>query len=146
MSIQRILVAVDGERLSLRALDTGVELARALGAELGLIHVLDIGAIDFPDRRAAGSEPTVTSHEAGRRLLASLRQRSSLPSPQEFLPIGRPASEIVKAAREWPADLIVIGSRGRSWVQRAMLGSVAEEVMRHAPCQVLVVRFPHSGA
>lgn len=46
----------------------------------------------------------------------------------------------VNAAKEWPADLIVIGSHGRGGVKRALLGSVAEGVMRHAPCPVLVVR------
>jgi nucleotide-binding universal stress UspA family protein len=46
----------------------------------------------------------------------------------------------VNAAKEWPADVIVIGSHGRAGVTRVLLGSVAEAVMRHAPCPVLVVR------
>ncbi|MGE5112215.1 MAG: universal stress protein [Acidobacteriaceae bacterium] len=47
---------------------------------------------------------------------------------------------MVKAANEWPADLIVIGSHGRGGVERLLLGSVAESVTRHAACPVLVVR------
>jgi universal stress protein A len=54
--------------------------------------------------------------------------------------VGKPAAEIVNAAKEWPADVIVIGSHGRAGVTRVLLGSVAEAVMRHAPCPVLVVR------
>jgi nucleotide-binding universal stress UspA family protein len=53
---------------------------------------------------------------------------------------GTPATAITKAAKDWPADLIVIGSHGRSGMRRALLGSVAEGVMRNAPCPVLVVR------
>ena len=54
--------------------------------------------------------------------------------------IGSPVGEVVKAAKDWPADLIVIGSHGRGGIRRALLGSVAEGVMRQAPCPVLVVR------
>ena len=53
---------------------------------------------------------------------------------------GAPAATIVKAARDWAADLMVIASHGRSSASRALLGSVAEGVMRNAPCPVLVVR------
>ena len=60
--------------------------------------------------------------------------------PLEFLAIGAPVEEIVKAAQDWPADMIVIASHGRSGVRRLLLGSVAEGVMRHAACPVLVVR------
>jgi universal stress protein A len=56
------------------------------------------------------------------------------------MPIDHPAAEIVKAVKEWPANLIVIGSHGRGGIQRAVLGSVAEAVMRHAPCPVMVIK------
>lgn len=51
----------------------------------------------------------------------------------EFMPVGRAAVEIVKTAKEWQANLIVIGSHGRKGLRRAVVGSVAESVMRHAP-------------
>jgi universal stress protein A len=57
-----------------------------------------------------------------------------------LIPIGKPASAIVKAAPDWPADVIVIGSHARGGVSRLLLGSVAEAVMCHAPCPVLDVR------
>ena len=53
---------------------------------------------------------------------------------------GRPATEIVEAARELAADLIVIATHGRTGLQHVLLGSVAENVVRHAPCPVLTVR------
>jgi nucleotide-binding universal stress UspA family protein len=53
---------------------------------------------------------------------------------------GKPADEVIAAAREWTAELIVLGTHGRSGVARAVLGSTAEAVVRHAPCPVVVVR------
>jgi nucleotide-binding universal stress UspA family protein len=82
----------------------------------------------------------LAKHEA-KTLINEFRQRLAPQSNAlEFVPVGGSATEIAKAAKEWPADLIVIGSHGRSGVKRALLGSVAEGVMRHAPCPVLVVR------
>jgi nucleotide-binding universal stress UspA family protein len=53
---------------------------------------------------------------------------------------GGAGSEIVAEAREWPADLVVVGTRGHGAIKRALLGSVADYVMHHAPCSVEVVR------
>jgi len=57
---------------------------------------------------------------------------------------GDPSHEIVEEAKSWGADLIVVGSHGRTGMQRLLLGSVAEQVVRHAPCSVEVVRQPKS--
>ena len=81
------------------------------------------------------------AQQDGKRLLAGFRQRAPPGlSPLEFIAVGKPASEIVKAAAEWPADVIVMGSHGRGGVERALLGSVADTVMRHASCSVLIIR------
>jgi nucleotide-binding universal stress UspA family protein len=72
-------------------------------------------------------------------LLAGFHELLALPpSALQFVRTGAPAEAIVRTAKEWPADLIV--SHGRTGVRRALLGSVAEGVMRSAPCPVLVVR------
>ena len=81
------------------------------------------------------------AEQEGKRLLAGFRGRLSLPtSTLEFVEVGEPAAAIVKAAKDWPANMIVIGSHGRHGARRALLGSVAEIVMRDAPCPVLVIR------
>jgi universal stress protein A len=73
--------------------------------------------------------------------LSRLRDILSLPpTAHDFVQIGIPALTIVEKAKEWPADVIVMASHGRAGVPRALFGSVAEEVMRKAPCPVLVVR------
>jgi nucleotide-binding universal stress UspA family protein len=141
MSFRKILIAVDSEPVAARAADIGVELARALGAEVALIHVIDTSLVLGGDTGIPPNELIARAEQEGQRLVAGFRQRLSLPTTAlEFVLSGSPASEIVKAAKEWTADLIVIGSHGRGGIQRALLGSVAEWVMRHAPCPVLIIR------
>jgi universal stress protein A len=133
MTFKRIIVAVDGSATADRAADQAIELAKSLGATMALVHVVDPDAL--PVEGASG-----WAEHDGRNLLAALVKRATLePSPAAFVPIGKPAAEIVAAAREWRADLIVIGSHGRGRVARMLIGSVATAVIHHAPCPVLVV-------
>jgi nucleotide-binding universal stress UspA family protein len=141
MDFRKILIAVDGEPIAAHAAETGAELARSLGADVALIHVVDASAGYVPDAGIPPDRFVADAKQEGNRLLAGFRERLSLqPSALEFLETGTPATEIVKAASRWPADVIVIGSHGRGGVRRALVGSVADGVMRHAPCPVLVVR------
>ena len=139
MSIRKILIAVDDQPLSVRAAELGAELARALGGEVALIHV---HAQAYPgDTGIPPQQLIAQAQEDSKRLVAGFRERLSLPpSTLEFVQTGAPAETIARAATEWRADLIVIGSHGRTGVRRALLGSVAEAVMRNAPCPVLVAR------
>jgi nucleotide-binding universal stress UspA family protein len=141
MLFQRILVAVDGEPIAARAADIAAELARLAGSELAFIHAIDPELVNAAD---TGIQPDVfaaSAKEDARKLIESFRSRLTQPSSAlEFTPVGIPPTEIINAAKDWPADLIVIGSHGRGGLTRALLGSVAEDVMRHAPCPVLVVR------
>ena len=141
MSFRKILIAVDESAFAAHAADVGFELARSLGAEVALIHVVDVSAFASPEGGYPAGEIIALAEQDGRRLLAGFRQRVSIqPLPHEFIQVGKPATEIVEAAKDWPADLIVIGSHGRRGVERLLLGSVAEAVMRHGACPVLVVR------
>ena len=139
MSIRKVLIAVDEQPVSVRAAEVGSELARALGGEIALIHVNDPA---YPvDTGLPPRELIAQAQRESKALLAGFRERLGLPpSTLEFVQRGAAAVTIVQTAKEWPADLIVIASHGRSGVRRALLGSVAEGVMRNAPCPVLVVR------
>ena len=141
MPFRKILIAIDSEPIAAHAADLGAELARLAGAELAFIHVIEPALVNAAD---TGIQPDVfvaSVRETARRLIDDFRKR--LPpslTALEFVQIGTPVTEVVNAARDWPADLIVIGSHGRGGLERALLGSVAEGVMRHAACPVLVVR------
>ena len=137
---RRILIAVDDTAIAAHAADVGVELARDLGAEPGLAWVVDPSLIFMPDSGLATADLMAMAERDARRTLTDLRTQLSLNGALEFVTRGHPAAEIVKTATAWPADLIVIGSHPRRGVQRLLQSSVAEEVMRHAPCAVLVVR------
>ena len=139
MSFRRILICADSTPLAVHAVDRGVELAGALDAEIAFVHAIEPGLSQAPG--ILPSDLIAEAERDARKLIAGFRP--FLPpkcTPLEFIHVGKPASEIVRTAEEWPADMIVIGSHGRHGIQRALLGSVAEEVMRHAPCPVLVVR------
>jgi nucleotide-binding universal stress UspA family protein len=141
MSFNKILVAVESSPIAAHAVDVGVELARSLKAEIALIRVTESPTAYGVDAGVSARELMAQAKREDQKLLAGARERLSLPaSVQEFLPAGDPATEIVRAAKEWPADIIVLGSHGRAGVSRALLGSVAEAVTRHSPCPVLVVR------
>lgn len=143
MSFRRILIAVDESPVAAHATDVGAQLATALGAELALVSVVDPAQTVVPDGGVPAAELIALAEKDAKRLLAGFRQRAPQGHPSlEFVAVGKPASAIVKTAKEWPADVIVIGSHGRHGLERALLGSVAEGVMRHAPCSVLVVRTP----
>ena len=141
MIFQKILVAVDGAPISAHAADIAAELVQLAGAEMAFVHVIDAELVNAAD---TGIQPDVfvaSAKEDARKLIDDFRKR--LPQQMaalDFVPIGAPHTEIVNAARDWPVDLIVIGSHGRGGIKRALLGSVAESVMRNAPCPVLVVR------
>jgi nucleotide-binding universal stress UspA family protein len=141
VSFRRVLLALDESPVAAHAADVGVNLAKALGAELALIYVVDPGQTVPPESGVPAPDLIALAEQDGKRLLADFRNRSLLQPPAlEFIAVGKPATEIVRTAKEWPADVIVIGTHGRHGVERMFLGSVAEAVMRHAPCSVLVVR------
>lgn len=139
MAFGRILIAVDSGRVAAHAAKIGAELASLVGAQVGLIHGV-VAPLSYTSEDAASTENVIAQAvQEGERLLSSFHQRLALPpSTLDFVEFGRPATGIVETAKRWPADLIVMGSHGRGGVQRMLLGSVAEEVMRHAPCPVLI--------
>lgn len=149
--IERILVAVDDDTLLARVLDTASGLAAALGAQIALAHTVDAASASAamaPGGAAMGTgmdayaaaEVLEMQEEAGHRFLeqAALRLPGGTAAAL-MLRSGSPSAAIIDAAREWKADVIVIGTHGRSGFKRLALGSVAEGVVREAPCPVLVV-------
>lgn len=80
--------------------------------------------------------------ESTRRQLRELADNLNDPSVETRVAMGAPATTIVELAQTLPADLIVMGTHGRTGIMRLLMGSVAEEVCRRAPCLVLTIRAP----
>jgi nucleotide-binding universal stress UspA family protein len=142
----RILAAIDFSEASLEALHWGAALAQRSGGEVTLLAVTD-----WPGRTAGSPDADFPSfYDADNGLKVLLEKRlddlaAATPGlagkkPVRLVRFGFPETEIVKAAREEDADLIVMGTHGRKGVSRALVGSVAEGVLRNAPCAVTVVR------
>lgn len=142
----RILVPVDGSTTSFKGLDEAIRLAKASGAKLMLVHVVNEMLLD-PGYGAAMYYDQLISglREVGKKVLADaeavVRRHALTAQTQLVETIGGPAADsIVSAAKQWPADLIVIGTHGRRGLRRLAMGSDAELVLRRSPVPVLMVR------
>lgn len=142
---ERILVAVDLSEASIAALREAHALATARGASLAVVHVaphfVDMQTL-FPQNYATnlaglgGAEQAVSAEIE--RQLAALDADPEVPL---FIDRGEAYAEIVRRAEAWSATLIIVGSHGKTGLTRALLGSVAERVVRYAHCPVLVTRL-----
>lgn len=143
----QILVPVDGSPTSEKALDEAIRLAQLTGARLRLVHVVD--ELSYVN----GFEPAMNylneiiplMREAGEKLLAHERQKAVDKGVEADSVLvvegpGRICDHVAEQARRIKADLIVVGSHGRRGIGRVLLGSDAEQIVRHAPVPVLVVR------
>lgn len=146
---RRIAVAVDGSATSQRALDEAIGLAREGGASLLLLHVSEELLLNWDGADALSpvmpAVPYELVEEMGQRVLDQARERvrqAGLDAEVQRLDEGglRVGQVIVEAAAAWGADLLVIGAHGRKGLERWLLGSVAESVMRAATMPVLMVR------
>lgn len=141
-SIHRILVPVDFSECSRKALRYAIPFATQFGASLTLLYVTQInyaagefGMVDTPLMEGQ-------VREAAEKAMAKLLREEigdTVPATQQTR-LGRPASEIAAAAKEMDADLIIISTHGHTGLKHMFLGSVTENVVRIAPCPVLVVR------
>ena len=145
MRFHRILIAIDGSRPADAAADAGLDLARDLDAQVAFVFVVE-PPVPFAVETGVPVEVlTADSRRFAKGLLVEVQRRAETRlkgKPLEMIVEGRPAEMILQAAIGWKADLIVVGSHGRGGLKRLALGSIAELVMRHAPCPVLVVRTP----
>ena len=139
-TLRVILVPVDFSAGSLKALDFAVALAKPFAASIELLHVLDpiyaTGRFNAPRLRQLRREAV---HDAKRRL-ANVARRNVNGRLRHTMLNGTPYAEIVEMAVRINANMIVMGSRGRTGLGRFLVGSVAEKVIRHARCPVLIVR------
>lgn len=144
--IKKILLATDFSDISKKALETVVYLKENLGSSVDVIHVFDPTAFEMPAPYyfMPGVEQWVDEHfsgmrDKGRSALNDLLPELGGEAHAHFLE-GKPGKTIVRFAEENGFDLIVMGTHGHSGLNHLILGSVAEYVVRHAPCGVLTIK------
>jgi nucleotide-binding universal stress UspA family protein len=139
IQLTRILVATDFSDASHVALDYGRALAHTFGASLHVLHVMENTFL-----RAVPTDPYVLKAAAVKHLTERITEddRTRLRAVATLETSDSPADEIVKFAVGHDIGLIVMGTHGRGAMARLLMGSVAETVVRTAPCPVLTVRHP----
>lgn len=151
-SIKKILVPIDFSEGSQAALELAATFAKTFGASLELLHVwAPPTMVPMPLVVVTSqAEQPMTLEELARTTAGTQMKDLVDPLKKQGLEvhsrvaIGTPAREIADLAGLGHFDLVVMGTHGRGLLGHALLGSVAEKVVRHAPCPVLTVRLPHA--
>jgi nucleotide-binding universal stress UspA family protein len=144
ISMKTILVGTDFSDHSAVAVTYAAEIARAFDAEVVLCHV--VASADFLSQLPPGGEgyfpPNLVEiqEERAQQDCQKVIAEAGIPRSRIRIDQGTPFVEIVRAAREENADLLIVGTHGRGAIVHALLGSVAERIVRKAPCPVLTVR------
>lgn len=141
LQIRDILVPIDFSESSKKAMRYAARFADQFGARLALVYVHEPAVAPGLAMIMASEDDEATA--AAKRLLGDLASEIGIPRRQvarTLVRTGAPWNEITDAARTLQIDLIVLSTHGRTGLKRALLGSTAERVIRHAPCPVLVVR------
>ncbi|MGA2792401.1 MAG: universal stress protein [Roseiarcus sp.] len=138
--MKRILVGYDGSASAEKAFSLGLDLAEKYAAE---VHVL---AVARPPEFGGDVETEAEIENLEQRCLEILKPLQATAALKKTgavdfeVAVGHPAEQIVRHAESWNADLVIVGHRGHTFIERWLTGSVAKRVMDHAPCAVLVAR------
>lgn len=142
---KRIMVATDGSKPARKAIETGIDIAKLSGAKIYAVYVVvptTHSARDF------GWEKAAMEHfrNEGKRATGFVEETAKAAGieVESVLLEGHPADEIVKFAEQNDIEMIAMGTLGKTGLDRFLLGSVAENVVRHSKIPVLVVRGENS--
>jgi nucleotide-binding universal stress UspA family protein len=136
----RILVATDGSVRNKAAIDEALRIGRACGSPVHAVYVADISTLESASAEVMIRDTWELVQREGEKALARAREIAGGVQLETVILEGKPAAEIVKYAKDQGIDLIVIGTQGKRGIERILLGSVAENVIRTAPCKVLIVK------
>jgi nucleotide-binding universal stress UspA family protein len=141
MAIKMILVPVDFSSHSERALKLALELAKALGARVHVFHCFQVLVGGRAPLGSTGLDPKLREDaQASLEQWVGGLEKAGVSVEAELLPRPYPSEAILDAAQKTHPDLIVMGTRGTSGLKHIFLGSVAERVVREAPCPVVTVK------
>ena len=143
---KKILIATDGSEYIKKVVTHAIELAKLSGAELHAVYVMDI-RIDYGPKSYLSTDLSTESLEnflrhEGEEATKYIEEQAGEEgfSVEKWIVKGHPAEEILKLADEQSVDIIVMGTLGRSSIEKFVLGSVADKVIRNSRIPVLTVR------
>lgn len=138
---KKIVVATDGTDFVNKAIDSALDIAELTGGTIHAVYVTDVASVTptSPEWTLVAENMKSESEKALAYVKANAAERNV--SCETVALEGSPANEIIRYAKEIDADLIVVGATGKKAVERFLLGSVSEKIVRNATVPVLVVRL-----
>lgn len=140
MVYKKILIAVDSSEYSMIAAKKGMELAHQLGAKAALIFVVEKSkALGNIDAGITHEQALIVLKKEAEQTLDELAEMYNGKELMKFMPEGNAEEDIIEMAKDWNADLLVLGTHGRTGLRHLLMGSTAERVMRRSDVPVLMV-------
>ena len=127
--------------MNVKAVEWGYALSKKLNANAALVHVVNSNMVVGTNESGVSPQQIMDElRKEGKEIMSRMVQHLGGGSKiLEFFAEGKPDEEVLKTAQDWGADIIVMGSHGRTGIKRLLMGSVAENVLRHSKCPVLVI-------
>jgi nucleotide-binding universal stress UspA family protein len=141
MNFKKILIAVNSSAFSLKAAKTGFSLAQAVAGEVALVYVIDRSkeTVNIEAGPTRQESEMLLLKEATETLDQLVKMYQGSNNVFKFMPEGFPKEEIINTAKEWEADVIVMGTHGRTGLSHLVKGNLAEYIIRHSGIPVLVI-------
>jgi nucleotide-binding universal stress UspA family protein len=140
MPYQKVLIAVDSSEHSMKVAEHGVNLSSQLGAKIAIVLVIDTSKVNIEGK--SGRLPQEQIAELKReadKIINDIAKQFNDSQFERFLPEGKPSNEIMTIANDWGADLIIMGTQGKTGIKRLLLGSTAENTIRLSNTPILIV-------
>ena len=140
MPYQKVLIAVDNSEMTAKVIEQGAKLSSRLDAMAGVVFVVDTSKVNKDSESGSLPEDLITKlkREADKRI-DHLTQEFPDCAFEKFILEGKPSKEIIKVASDWKADLIVMGTQGKTGLKRLLVGSTAENTLRSSNIPILIV-------
>jgi nucleotide-binding universal stress UspA family protein len=137
---KKILIATAGSKYSPGAAEKALEIARFHKAKVCALYVVDLRALTTANGMPGPENLYLVLEDEGKRAVNQMKEMAGGLPVETFVLSGHPSHVIVQFAKDNGIDLIVTDTLGKSGIEGLLLGSVADHVIRHAPCPVLVVK------
>ena len=140
MPYQKVLIAVDDSEHSMKVAEHGINLSSQLSASIAIVFVIDPAKVnkDAESGRLPQEQIAKLKMEAD-KIINGITKQFNECKFERFLPEGKPSEEIVTIASDWGADLIIMGTLGKTGIKRLLLGSTAENTLRLSHTPILIV-------